>query len=319
MEKRVLVTGAAGFIGFHVARALKARGDRVWGLDHFNDYYDPLLKEARAKALDLPMERRDLNEQKWLEEFLQRENITHVVHLAAQAGVRYAEKNPQSYVHSNLSGFVSLLEALRKVPGVPLVYASSSSVYGLNEKVPFSEEDPVDRPSSFYGATKRSNELIAHSYHHLYGLHCTGLRFFTVYGPWGRPDMAYFSFARAILRDEPITLFDGGVLQRDFTYIDDIVAGTVSALDRVHGCTLYNLGNHTPVRVDTLVRLLEEYLGRRARIQYAAKPAADVAVTYADVEKARRELGFQPTTPLEVGLQKFVEWAQGEGKIFLAG
>jgi UDP-glucuronate 4-epimerase len=309
--KRILITGIAGFIGFHLARALKARGDVVCGLDNFNDYYSVELKKQRAallKAEGIPVFREDINNRAFLVEMLQSHSVTHVAHLAAQAGVRYSETNAQSYVHSNLSGFVEMLEALRQKPSVTLIYASSSSVYGLNTKVPFSESDPVNCPASFYGATKRSNELIAHSYHHTYGLKCTGLRFFTVYGPWGRPDMAYFSFARAILENKPITLFERGELKRDFTYIDDIVSGIISAIDLGAPCEIFNLGNHSPVSVSELVSTLEELLGKKALIQYAQKPQGDVAITYADIDKARRMLGFEPKTALRTGLAQFVIW-----------
>ena len=232
--KRIFVTGIAGFIGFHLALALKKRGDAVYGCDNFNTYYDPELKKERARRLELcgiPVIDCDIVDRKPLENALEKNEITHLVHLAAQAGVRYSLHHPESYVHSNLNGFVHILELLRLFPSIKLTYASSSSVYGLNAKTPFSETDPVDRPASFYGATKRSNELIAHSYHHLHGLSCTALRFFTVYGPWGRPDMAYYAFTKAILREEPIAVFGEGKLLRDFTYIDDIVQGTLAAID----------------------------------------------------------------------------------------
>lgn len=309
--KTVFITGIAGFIGFHLARALKARGDVVCGLDNFNDYYAVDLKmqrAARLRAEGIPVFEKDINNRAFFVEMLQNNSVTHVAHLAAQAGVRYSETNPQSYVHSNLSGFVELLEALRHKPSVKLIYASSSSVYGLNTKVPFSEGDPVNCPASFYGATKRSNELIAHSYHHTYGLQCTGLRFFTVYGPWGRPDMAYFSFTQAICEDKPLILFDKGELKRDFTYIDDIVGGIISAIDLGAPYDIFNLGNHSPVSVSELVSTLEELLGKKALIQYAKKPQGDVAITYADIDKARRMLGFEPKTALREGLAQFVIW-----------
>jgi UDP-glucuronate 4-epimerase len=232
--KRLFITGIAGFIGFHLALALKKRGDEVFGCDNFNPYYGPELKRERARLLisqGVCVMDCDIVDRTAVEKLLKDNSITHFVHLAAQAGVRYSLKHPESYVHSNLNGFLQILEALRRFPEIKLTYASSSSVYGLNTKTPFSETDPVDRPASFYGATKRSNELIAHSYHHTYGLSCTGLRFFTVYGPWGRPDMAYFSFSKAILEKKPITVFGKGKLVRDFTFIDDIVQGTIAAID----------------------------------------------------------------------------------------
>lgn len=307
--KHILVTGIVGFIGFHVAQALQARGDKICGLDNFNDYYSVALKHKRASLLQaqgIEVFQEDINNTEFLIELLQKHAITHVVHLAAQAGVRVP--NPYSYIHSNLNGFVALLEALRFQPTIKLVYASSSSVYGLNTKVPFSEQDPVNHPTSFYGATKRSNELIAHSYHHIYGLQCTGLRFFTVYGPWGRPDMAYFSFARAIRDHQPIVLFEQGALQRDFTYIDDIVSGILGAIDLGAAYDLFNLGNSVPISVAELVSELEELLGKRALIIHQEKPQSDVAVTYAAIDKARSVLGFEPKTPLKEGLARFVDW-----------
>ena len=309
--KRVLITGIAGFIGFHLSRALKKRGDFVCGCDHFNAYYTPQLKRERARILQeegISCLEYDIIDKNQLMHQIQKEGITHLVHLAAQAGVRYATVNPDSYVHSNLNGFLQVLEALKETPGIPFIYASSSSVYGLNTKVPFSETDPVEKPASFYGATKRSNELIAHAYHHLYGLHTTGLRFFTVYGPWGRPDMAYYAFTQAILEGRPITLFEGGELQRDFTYIDDIIRGTLSAIDLRAPCELFNLGNHHPVRVLDLITTLETSLNKKAILTFSPKPPGDVAVTYADITKSQRLLGFAPSTSLETGLSHFVHW-----------
>ncbi len=309
--KRLLVTGIAGFIGFHLAKALQARGDHVVGCDHFNAYYDPSLKRARARELSqIPILEYDIVNRSALLDQIDREGITHVVHLAAQAGVRYSLTHPESYVHSNLEGFVQVLEALKARPAIKLTYASSSSVYGLNTKLPFSETDPVNQPASFYGATKRSNELIAHAYHHTHGLSVTGLRFFTVYGPWGRPDMAYYSFTKALLEGRPLTVFDGGKLQRDFTYIDDIIAGTLAAIDLESGCELFNLGNHSPITVLELVETLETLLGKKAELQFSSKPAGDVAITYADISKAERHLHFHPRTPLYEGLKHFIDWYQ---------
>ena len=222
--------------------------------------------------------------------------------------MRYSLTHPQSYVHSNLDGFVQVLEALRSAPGVKLTYASSSSVYGLNTKIPFAETDPVDKPASFYGATKRSNELIAHAYHHTHGLSVTGLRFFTVYGPWGRPDMAYYSFTKAILEGKPITVFDKGELKRDFTYVDDIVEGVVKAVDLGAACELFNLGNNHPVSVLELVETLEKHLGKKAIVTFSEKPPGDVAVTYADISKSGKVLGFEPRTSLAEGLKAFTDW-----------
>jgi UDP-glucuronate 4-epimerase len=309
--KRIFITGIAGFIGFHLALALKKRGDLVWGCDHFNAYYDPALKREREKLLageGIFVTDCDIANKELIQQQILNYRITHVVHLAAQAGVRHSLTHPESYVHSNLNGFVQILEALRSFPGVKLIYASSSSVYGLNTKIPFAETDNVDQPASFYGATKRAGELIAHSYHHLHGLQCTGLRFFTVYGPWGRPDMAYFSFAKAILNQEIIPVFGEGKLMRDFTYIDDIIQGTIAAIDLGASCEIFNLGNHSPVSVMDLIFYLEDLLGTKAKIQLAPAPPGDVQTTFADITKAKRMLGFEPKTPLKDGLKQFTQW-----------
>lgn len=309
--KRIFITGIAGFIGFHLALTLKKRGDEVFGCDNFNSYYDPQLKRQRAHQLSLQgisVTDCDIVDRNAIENELRVHSITHCVHLAAQAGVRHSLKAPESYVHSNLNGFVQILEALRRFPDIKLTYASSSSVYGLNTKTPFSESDPVDQPASFYGATKRSNELIAHSYHHIHGLSCTALRFFTVYGPWGRPDMAYFSFTKAILDKEPIVVFGEGKLMRDFTYIDDIVQGTIAAIDLGAGCEIFNLGNNSPVSVIELISTLESLLGEKARLIFQPVPPGDVQTTFADIEKSRQILGFQPKTSLKEGLQQFTDW-----------
>ncbi len=309
--RSIFITGIAGFIGFHLARALKTRGDRVCGCDNFNDYYDPALKRERAHLLSsegIPVYEEEITDKEFLVHTLDQTKATHLVHLAAQAGVRYSLSHPESYVHSNLSGFVQVLEALRLFPHIKFIYASSSSVYGLNTKVPFTETDPVDHPASFYGATKRSNELIAHSYHHTYGLHCTALRYFTVYGPWGRPDMAYFSFTKAILDGTPLTVFGEGKLKRDFTYIDDIVQGTIAAMDLGAPLEIFNLGNHFPVSVMELIACLEMHLKKKAQIHFAPKPQGDVAITYAEISKAKRVLGFTPHTSLQEGLKYFVAW-----------
>lgn len=311
--KRIFITGIAGFIGFHLALALKKRGDAVFGCDNFNAYYDPELKMQRAEILasqGISVTNCDIADRSSIENLLSTHSITHFVHLAAQAGVRYSMTNPGSYVHSNLDGFTQILEALRRFPAIKLTYASSSSVYGLNTKTPFSETDPVEKPASFYGATKRSNELIAHAYHHTHGLSCTGLRFFTAYGPWGRPDMAYFSFSKAILEEEPITIFGEGKLLRDFTYIDDIVQGTIAAIDLGAACEIFNLGNHCPVSVLELVSTLESLLGKKAQLNYAPVPPGDVPATFADITKSKNILGFEPKTSLQEGLQHFTQWYQ---------
>ena len=308
--KRVLVTGAAGLIGFHTSLAISKLGHSVVGVDNFNDYYSVALKEARATLLrqqGIEIFRGDLCDASLLDALLSRHGCTHVLNLAAQAGVRYAQKNPSAYLKSNVEGFLNLLELLKRHPHIKLVYASSSSVYGANQKVPFSLSDRTDSPTNLYAATKKTNELLAHSYHHLYGLSTVGLRYFTVYGPWGRPDMAYFSFTEAILRNEPIYLFHGGKMWRDFTYIDDIVQGTVAALD-YSGSALFNLGNHRSEELLKLVELLEEELGQRAHKIFIDEAPGEMIRTYADITEAQVELGYQPTTSLEEGLHHFVRW-----------
>lgn len=310
-RKRVLVTGAAGFIGMHVARRLKRRRDFVIGLDSFNAYYDPSLKRARQDLLreeEVEVIEACITDEPLLSALLEEKGITHVVHLAAQAGVRHSLFAPQDYVVSNLQGFTSLLEACRKNPRIRIVYASSSSVYGLNRKIPFSEADRTDSPANFYGATKKANEAIAHAYHHLYGMSLTGLRYFTVYGPWGRPDMAYFRFAEKIVKKEPLPLFGEGKMRRDFTYIDDIVDGTVAALDFGASYALYNLGNHRPVETRYLVSLLEEALGEKALLEMLPVQPGEVPETYADIAKAKEELGFSPKVSIEEGISRFVDW-----------
>ena len=310
----ILVTGAAGFIGFHTARALLARGEQVLGVDSLNDYYDVNLKTARLAQLDQPgfrFVRADGADRDAMLS-LAAPDITHIVHLAAQAGVRFSMVDPYAYVTANVMGHVVMLELARRLPRLThFVYASSSSVYGLNDHLPFAETDRVDRPSSMYAASKRAGELISHAYMHLYDLPQTGLRFFTVYGPWGRPDMAYYAFAQAIMAGQPITVYDGGRPKRDFTFIDDIVVGVVGAMDRPPApgeARVLNIGNHRSEPVSRLVTLLEAALGRRARIQDVARPAADVAETWADVDAIQALTGFAPSTPLEEGIARFAAW-----------
>lgn len=310
-KKSVFVTGAAGFIGMHVALALKRRGDSVLGLDHFNAYYDPQLKRQRAALLKeegIDVVEASISDRDLLSSLFTSHSITHCVHLAAQAGVRHSLEAPEDYVSSNLQGFTSVLEACRKKGSIQLVYASSSSVYGLNRKIPFSVEDPTDHPANFYGATKKANEVMAHAYHHLYGFPVTGLRYFTVYGPWGRPDMAYFRFAEKILNKEPIPLFGGGKMRRDFTYIDDIVQGTIAALDFGSPCALFNLGNHRPVETLYLVSLLEKELGQKAILHHLPVQPGEVFETFADIDKSRECLGYTPKVSLEEGIGRFVHW-----------
>jgi UDP-glucuronate 4-epimerase len=309
--KRIFVSGISGFIGFHASLALKQRGDDVFGFDNFNNYYDPALKRRRAQILidaGIRVFDADIVDKQRIQTELEQQVVTHFLHLAAQAGVRYSIKHPESYVHSNLNGFVQILEALRGFPQVKLIYASSSSVYGLNSKVPFAETDPVEQPASFYGATKRCNELIAHSYHYLYGLACTALRFFTAYGPWGRPDMAYFTFTKAILEGKSIPVFGEGKLMRDFTYIDDIVQGIIAAIDLGASHEIFNLGNNAPVSVMELIAHLESHLGKKALLSFEPVPPGDIAITYADIGKSQKMLGFQPKTSLHQGLKKFTDW-----------
>lgn len=311
MKKTLLITGAAGFIGYHLALAAKARGDEVIGLDNFNSYYDPDLKIERNKRLkeqEIEVFRGDICDRALLDEIVKTHQVSHIAHLAAQAGVRYSLEEPQAYVRSNIEGFLNILEVCRCDKAIKLVYASSSSVYGLNEKVPFDETDRSDLQASLYGATKKSNELFAATYHHLFNIPVTGLRFFTVYGPWGRPDMAYFSFTKKILEDVPIDVFNYGKMLRDFTYIDDIVKGTLAAIDQEAGCEIYNLGNHQPVELKKLITIIEDAVGKKARLNFLPMQPGDVPATYASIEHSQQNLGFRPETPLEKGIPLFVSW-----------
>lgn len=326
----ILVTGAAGFIGFHLASKLLEEGCEVIGLDSMNDYYDPALKQSR---LELLKERPNfkfylcrLEDHEGINGIFERHSISTVVHLAAQAGVRYSIANPRAYVDSNLSGFVNILEACRHYKAEHLIYASSSSVYGANTQMPFSETHNVDHPVSLYAATKKANELMAHTYSHLYRLPTTGLRFFTVYGPWGRPDMAYFSFTKAILNNEPIKVFNHGNMMRDFTYIDDIVAGIVKLIGRKpepnpgwrSDCPdpststapyrIYNIGNNQPVELGHFIAVIEKKLNRTAIKEYVPMQAGDVHATYANVDGLMRDIDFKPSTSIEEGLGKFLDW-----------
>lgn len=329
----ILVTGAAGFIGYHTAEALLARGETVVGLDIVNDYYDPALKEARLARLArrsgfLEM-RVDVADRPALEDVFARHRPRGVIHLAAQAGVRYSVSNPHAYAGSNLVGFLNILECSRQARVEHLVYASTSSVYGANAALPFSEQHGVGHPMSLYAATKRANEVMAHSYAHLYGLPCTGLRFFTVYGPWGRPDMALFKFTRAILSGEAIDVYNNGDMRRDFTYIDDIVEGVVRVFDRparpdpawdaasphpdpsssgIAPFRIYNIGRGSPVPLMDFIRVLEEKLGRRAICNMLPMQPGDVAATFADTSALARDTGYAPSTPVETGVGRFVDW-----------
>jgi UDP-glucuronate 4-epimerase len=310
MKKKIFITGAAGFIGFHVANHLRLRGDEVIGYDNFNSYYDPQLKRSRAhelKKIGVEVIHGDVCSLEDLTQALIKQSIDCLVHLSAQAGVRYSLQNPHAFVKSNLDGFINILEACRHLH-LKLVYASSSSVYGLNSKVPFSESDRCDAPVSFYGATKKSNELMAYSYHHLFGIPMSGLRFFTVYGPWGRPDMAYFSFTKSIVEDKQIELYNHGDMERDFTYIDDIVDGVAAAIDLNSSYDIFNLGNHKPEKLMTLVQILEKNLGKKAHAVLCGMQPGDVLRTYADIEHSQNKLNFFPKISLEQGLEKFVAW-----------
>ena len=313
---RVLVTGAAGFIGMHVAERLLARGDEVVGIDNLNDYYDVGLKRSRLARLEpqkgFRFEKLDVADAAAMGALFAAGGFDHVVHLAAQAGVRYSLENPAAYVHSNVVGFLNVLEGCRGLKVRHLVYASSSSVYGGNTRMPFSERDSVDRPISMYAATKKADELMAHTYSHLHGLPATGLRFFTVYGPWGRPDMALFLFTRAILEGRPIKVFNDGRMRRDFTYVDDIAEGVLRVLDKPSAEAvphqLFNIGNHAPVELLEFIAMIERKLGRSARKVFLPMQPGDVPATYADVEALRAWTGFSPRTSVEEGVGRFVDW-----------
>jgi UDP-glucuronate 4-epimerase len=327
---KVLVTGAAGFIGFHTAQILLERGDEVVGLDNLNDYYDVSLKEARLAQLrqrsSFRFVKLDLADRPGMQQLFAREKFARVIHLAAQAGVRYSLENPLAYVDSNVVGFANILEGCRHNGVEHLVYASTSSVYGANTKMPFSVHQNVDHPLSFYAATKKANELMAHTYAYLYQLPVTGLRFFTVYGPWGRPDMALFLFTKNILAGKPIDVFNYGNHRRDFTYIDDIAQGVVHAVDRVATANpqwngdapdpgtskapyrLYNIGNNQPVELGRYIECLERSLGRKAEKNLLPLQLGDVPDTFADIDDLVRDVGYRPATPVEVGVERFVRW-----------
>jgi UDP-glucuronate 4-epimerase len=328
--KNVLVTGAAGFIGFHLTRRLLSNGVHVTGIDDLNPYYDVKLKEDRLQILQaepgFSFYKSNIAERERLVDIFDARHFDVVVNLAAQAGVRYSLQNPHAYVDANLVGFVNLLECCRHHKTPHLVFASSSSVYGANTHMPFSVHDNVDHPVSLYAATKKSNELLAHSYSHLYGLGCTGLRFFTVYGPWGRPDMALFLFTKAIYDGQPIQVFNHGKMKRDFTYIDDIVEGVVRVMGRppqpnpswdadrpdpgtsYTAYKIYNIGNNQPVELTDFIAAIEAAVGKTARKEMREMQAGDVPATYADIDDLVRDVGFRPDTPLETGIRRFVEW-----------
>ncbi len=327
---KILVTGAAGFIGMHASQRLLARGDEVVGVDNLNDYYDPTLKEARLARLTphpaFRFVKMDVADRAGMEQLFATEKFDRVIHLAAQAGVRYSLQNPQAYIDSNVVGFMNVLEGCRYSKVQHLVYASSSSVYGGNTKMPFSERDSVDHPVSIYAATKKANELMAHTYSHLYGLPTTGLRFFTVYGPWGRPDMALFLFTKAILEGRPIDVFNHGKMKRDFTYVDDIVEGVIRTLDRTAEpdaafdsdqpdpgrskapFRVFNIGNHDPVQLMDFVAAIETTLGMSAQKNFMPLQDGDVPATYADTEALNAWTGFAPATSVQEGVARFVAW-----------
>ena len=329
--QNILVTGSAGFIGFHLSLALLKAGHRVTGIDNLNDYYPVALKRARLAEIDrfctdnacadlYRFIEMDIADRAAMAALFDGQRYDRVIHLAAQAGVRYSITHPHAYADSNLVGFLNVLEGCRRQQTPHLVYASSSSVYGMNTKVPFSTDDRVDFPISLYAATKRANELMAHTYSHLYQLPTTGLRFFTVYGPWGRPDMAYFSFTKAILEGRPIDVFNHGEMQRDFTYIDDVVEGLMRVKDKLpqplqdrltHAHApykIYNIGNNRPIRLERFIQAIEQATGKTARRNDLPMQAGDVPVTYADVDDLMKDVGFSPTTEIEDGLLRFVDW-----------
>ncbi len=329
--RKILVTGVAGFIGFHLAKKLIAQGDYVIGLDNMNDYYDVNLKQARLNQLlkhenAFEFHKLDLADNQSIQELFETTKPEIVVNLAAQAGVRYSLKNPHAYAQSNVVGFLNILEGCRHHNVKHLVYASSSSVYGANTTMPFSVHHNVDHPLSLYAATKKANELMAHTYSHLYGLPTTGLRFFTVYGPWGRPDMALFIFTKAIFEGRPIQLFNNGNMERDFTYIDDIIEGVARVIDNIPEGNpnwsgdhpdpatsrapyrIYNIGNNSPVKLMYFVEVLEKAIGRKAIKEMLPMQPGDVPATYADVDALVQDVGFKPATPIEVGIERFVQW-----------
>ena len=319
---KILVTGAAGFIGYHLAQRLLSQGEQVYGIDNLNDYYDVNLKKARLAQLqshsEFTFQHLDLSDRAGISQLFQNQKFDRVVHLAAQAGVRYSLENPHAYEDSNLTGFLNILEGCRHSKIEHLVFASSSSVYGANTKIPFAVSDNVDHPISLYAATKKANELMAHCYSHLYNLPITGLRFFTVYGPWGRPDMAYFKFVKAIAENQPIDVYNFGKMQRDFTYIDDVIEGVVRVMykppqsNSQNSSTapykIYNIGNNSPVELLTFIEVIEAAMGQTVTKNLLPMQPGDVPSTYADVDELMKDVGFKPVTPIEEGINHFVKW-----------
>jgi len=316
---KILVTGSAGFIGFHVSKKLLDKGCEVVGIDNLNDYYDVALKESRNRVLKdhFPYKfyKGNIQDPEFLKNVFKENSIEKVCHLAAQAGVRYSLQNPRAYIQSNVEGFLNILEEMKNFGVQDLIYASSSSVYGNNFSIPFRVEDQTDTPLSLYAATKKCDELFAHVYHKLYGMRCTGLRFFTVYGPFGRPDMMYFKFANSIMSGNKIELYNFGKMIRDFTYIDDIVEGVIAAIEKSYEFEIFNLGNKKPVELEYFVQCLEKELGRKAFREYKELQKGDMIKTYADIEKSVKMLGFNPKIGVEIGIKEFVNWYKSYYKI----
>ena len=309
---KIYVTGAAGFIGFHLCRLLLNEGNEVLGIDNLNNYYDLNLKANRLKILDksknFKFEKIDISNREEITSSINDFKPNKVINLAAQAGVRYSLQNPYAYIDSNIVGFLNILELCRQNEVEGFIYASSSSVYGDNKKIPFSISDRVDKPISLYAASKRANELIAHSYSHLYGMHTTGLRFFTVYGPWGRPDMAYHIFTKKILNGEPISVFNNGEMTRDFTFIDDIILGTKAAIEKNYRFEIFNLGNNKGVNLLDLIKIIEDKLNKKAIINFQQMQPGDVKKSYADISESEKKLGFKPKISINEGILKFIKW-----------
>lgn len=309
--KKILITGAAGFIGFHLSLALKSKKQFVIGIDNFNNSYDEKIKFLRRDILKnngIEIIKEDINNKKFLIDLLKKNDITHLIHLAARAGVRDSLKKPEEYIYSNIDGFLSILEALKEVKIKKLIFASSSSVYGNNKKIPFKEDDMTDFPTNIYGATKKADELMAYSYSHLYNIPMVGFRFFTVYGPWGRPDMSYFIFSKKILEGKEIEIFNNGEMKRDFTYIDDIIPAIINSLDLNKDFEIFNLGNNSPIDLLTFVDIIEKHFNKKVIKKMLPMQKGEVKITYADIEKSKKLLNFSPKISVEEGIKKFVKW-----------
>ncbi len=313
----ILVTGAAGFIGFHTVKALIKRGDKVIAVDNLSPYYDVNLKKARLNKIrnKIKFYKLDIAEKEKLKKVFNNNKIDKICHLGAQAGVRHSLKNPFEYERTNILGTLNIFELMKEFKIKDIIYASSSSVYGGNKKVPFSEKDNVDKPVSLYAATKRANELMAYTYHNLYGFNCTGLRYFTVYGPFGRPDMALFKFTKNIIENKPIEVYNYGNMKRDFTFITDIVKGTISAIDKAYAYEIFNLGNAKSVKLTYFIECIEKAVGKKAEKKLLPMQPGDVTLTYADIRKAKKKLGYNPNVKIEEGVKKFVKWYKDYYKI----